>query len=614
MRDDLLHQYERELAFLRQTGAEFARKYPKVASRLLLEPNKSDDPHVERLLEAFAFLAARVHLKIDDDFPEVSEALLNVVYPNYIRPLPSMSLVEFHLDPEQGKLTTGLTIPRDTQLVSRLVGGAPCKFRTCYDTTLWPLEVSGARWAGLQDLGGSVASPDAVGALRIELSCLPEISFEELEVDTIRFHINAESNLAATLYELLFNNCIDVLARDPTRGAKGQTISLSASALSPVGFAEDEGMVPYEKRSFLAYRLLQEYFVFPEKYLFLDVSGLSRLRESGFREKAELVFLISKFGRADRRSLLETGLSAGTFRLGATPIVNLFTKASEPILLNQRKQEYLVVPDARRRETTGIFSIDRVVAVTRGQNEPIPFEPFYSFRHEAHDTRDQTFWSAKRRPVSWRTDEGTDVYLSFADLSARIVHPELDAVTAYLTCHNGDLPSRLPFGNEAQGDFQMPGSGPVAKIVALVKPTAVVEPPLGKPQLWRLISQLSLNYLSLVEGGAEGLRELLRLHDFTDSASNEKQIKGITDVVSTPCYSRIETEHGLTFARGHRVEMEFDEEQFAGAGMFLFAAVLERFLGLYTSLNSFVILAARSGQRKELVREWLPRAGWKVLL
>jgi len=614
MRDDLLHYYERELTFLRQTGAEFARKYPKVASRLLLEPNKSDDPHVERLLEGFAFLAARVHLKIDDDFPEVSEALLNVVYPHYIRPIPSMSLVEFHLDPEQGKLTTGLGIPKDTPLISRSAGGAPCKFRTCYETTLWPLEVSEARWTGLQDLGASARSADAVGSLRLELSCLPEISLEQLELDTLRFHINAESNLAATLYELLFNNCVDILVRDPDAGGKAEPILLPRGSLTPVGFGEDEGMLPFARRSFLAYRLLQEYFVFPQKYLFLDLSGLARLREAGFGERAEIIFVISKFERDDRRPLLETGVSASTFRLGCTPIVNLFTKASEPILLNQRKQEYLVVPDARRRETTGVFSVDRVVAVTRGQNVPIPFEPFYSFRHGSAETREGTFWYAKRRAAGWRVDEGTDVYLAFSDLSARTVHPDLDAVTATLTCHNGDLPSRLPFGNETQGDFQMPGGGPIDKIVALVNPTAVLEPPLGKPQLWRLISQLSLNYLSLVDGGPDGLQELLRLHDFASTASTEKQIEGLVGVNSTPSYSRIETEHGLTFARGHRVEIEFDEEQFAGAGVYLFAAVLERFLGLYTSLNSFVRLAVRSRQRKELVCEWPPRAGWKVLL
>jgi type VI secretion system protein ImpG len=194
-----------------------------------------------------------------------------------------------------------------------------------------------------------------------------------------------------------------------------------------------------------------------------------------------------------------------------------------------------------------------------------------------------------------------------------MVHPDLDAVTARLTCFNADLPSRLPFG-DARGDFEMPGGGPIAKISTLVKPTAVVQPPLGKPQLWRLISQLSLNYVSLHDGGAEGLRELLLLHNFAESAAAEQQIDGIRDVRGSPCYARIASEHGITFARGHRVEIDFDEDRFAGSGVYLLASVLERFLGMYVSLNSFCVLVARSLQRKELLREWPPRAGSKALL
>ena len=199
------------------------------------------------------------------------------------------------------------------------------------------------------------------------------------------------------------------------------------------------------------------------------------------------------------------------------------------------------------------------------------------------------------------------------DLGSRMVHPSLDAVTARLTCFNGDLPSRLPFGND-NGDFELPGGGPVRKTVALVKPTSVVQPPLGKPQLWRLISQLSLNYLSVVEGGTEALQELLRLHNFADTASGERQIEGIRGVRSTPHHSRVVGEYGVSFARGRRVEIEFDETQFTGGGLYLFASVLERFLGLYAALNSFSVLAARSQQRKGLLREWPPRAGWKPLL
>jgi type VI secretion system protein ImpG len=433
-----------------------------------------------------------------------------------------------------------------------------------------------------------------------------------LDLNTLRLHLSGESNLVFTLYELLCNNCTRILVRDPGN-TKRPALVLPPDAVRPVGFAEDEGILPYPGRSFLAYRLLQEYFTFPEKFLFLDLSGFDQLRAAGYGDKVEFIFLVSPFERTDRRSMLESGVSARSIRLSCTPVVNLFPQTSEPVLLDQRRHEYLIVPDARRRHTTEIFSVDEVVGVTPGSPEPVRFEPLYSSRHGTTRNKQQAYWYARRRTSGWRSDGGTDVFLSFVDLSERLVHPSLDAVTARLTCFNSDLPSRLPFGNPA-GDFELQGGGPVRRTIALVKPTAVVQPPLGKPQLWRLISQLSLNYLSLVEGGTEALQELLRLHNFADSASAEGQIQGIKSVRSAPHHSRIVGEYGVSFARGRRVEIEFDESQFTGGGLYLFASVLEHFLGLYASLNSFCVLAARSRQRKSPLREWPPRAGWKPLL
>ncbi len=614
MRDDLLHYYEQELAYLRRMGSEFAQKYPKVASRLELEADKCEDPHVERLLEGVAFLAARVHLRIDDDFPEISEALLNVVFPHYVRPIPSLSLVQFHLDPEQGKLTTGLEIPRHTALYSRPVGGVPCRFRTCYDTTLWPIRVQDAEWRAPHQLDPPVRSREAVGALRVELECLPDVTFEDLEMDRLRVHLRAESGLAATLYELLLNNCVSILLRDPDARPGKEPVVLPPSALEPVGFGEDETLLPPPRRSLGIYAILQEYFTFPDKFFFLDLTGLERLRGAGFGSRAELVFLISRFEREDRTDGLVAGVGPETIRLGCTPVANLFEKSSEPVLLTHRRHEYPVVADVRRREATGIYSVDEVSAVDARSREPVRFRPFFSLNHGRNGDEKAIFWQVKRRRAGWRADQGTGVYLSFVDLDSQMVRPDRDAVTARLTCFNGDLPSRLPFGDSAEGDFEMPGGGPVDRVVALVKPTAPVEPPLGKPLLWRLISQLSLNYTSLVDAGGEGLKELLRLHNFSDSLAVDKQIQGIHHLSSEPCYSRIESEHGLAFARGHRVEVEFDEEHFVGGGVFLFASVLERFLGRYVSLNSFSVLAARTRQRKELLKEWNPRAGSKALL
>lgn len=612
MADEFLHYYERELAFLRRSGADFGRRFPKVAGRLLLEPNKCDDPHVERLLEGFAFLAARVHLKIDDDFPEISEALLNVIYPHYVRPIPSMSLVQLHLDPDQGKLMSGLRVPRGAQLYSRPIAGMPCRFQTCYDTTLWPVTVTAAKWVTPHELQPPVRGGDAVAALRVELTGLPDVRFADLELDTLRLHINAEGNLTAALYEVLCNNCTEILLRDPTPGSRISPVRLPGNAVKPVGFGDDEGMLPYPRRSFPGYRLLQEYFVFPEKFSFLDVTGFGHARAAGFGQRLELVFLISAFEASQWRSTLEAGVTADTIRLGCTPTVNLFSLTSEPILLTQKQQEYTIVPDARRRAATSVFSVDEVVAVSPGSSEPLRFEPLYSFRHGREDSG-QLYWYARRKPIGWLQEEGTDVTLSFVDSSSRIAFPDMDAVTARLTCFNANLPSRLPFG-DPKGDFEMPGGGPIARIVTLVKPTTVVQPPLGKPQLWRLISQLSLNYLTLEEGGADGLRELLQLHNFADTATARAQIQGVARVQGSPSFARIVSEHGITFTRGHKVEIEFDEDKFAGGSVYLLASVLDRFLGSYVSLNSFSALVARSQQRRGVIREWPPRSGHKALL
>jgi type VI secretion system protein ImpG len=257
--------------------------------------------------------------------------------------------------------------------------------------------------------------------------------------------------------------------------------------------------------------------------------------------------------------------------------------------------------------------VDDVTGISPGAREPLRFEPFYSHRHASDNARPQHVWQARRRPSRWRMDEGTDVYLSFADLSARTVHPDLDALTARLTCFDGNLPSQLPFGGESS-DFELKGGGPLRSITALVKPTPVVQPALGKPQLWRLISQLSLHYLSLVDEGTDALQEILRLHNTGDSAAGEKHIQGIMGVASSASHARVVGEHGLAFARGRRVELELDEEQFAGGGAYLFASVLERFLGLYASLNSFSALTATTRQRRRPLGQWAPRSGWRALL
>lgn len=282
-------------------------------------------------------------------------------------------------------------------------------------------------------------------------------------------------------------------------------------------------------------------------------------------------------------------------------------------LWKQKRFEYRIVPDARREEALDIFSIEDVVGVMSGSSETVAYQPFFSYRHSGSEGPAQAFWHISRRHSGWRTNKGSDVYITFVDLTGNTLTPDKDTVTIRLLCTNGELPSRLPFGNE-EGDFQLASGGPITRVVALTKPTDALQPPGGRGLLWRLVSKLSLNYLSLVSESVDALREILRLHNFTGALSAGKQIDGILSLRSQPHFARITSENTISFARGTRVEMELDEELFAGTGAYTFAGVMNVFFGLYTSMNSFSQLTVRTRQRKRVLKQWPPRSGQKILM
>ncbi len=612
MRDDLLLYYERELTYIRQMAANFAERYPKIASRLVLEPDKCEDPHVERLLEGFAYLAARVHLKIDDEFPELTEAILGIVYPHFIQPLPSMSVVEFELDPEKGKLDKGLLVPAGSILYSRPVQGVPCKFRTCYDLNLYPVTATSAEFATPDRLRPALKAPDAQYAIPVRFTAPADVDLSKLSLDKLQLYLNGESAVIHSLYEVLCSRVTRILIRNPKQPRQAP-IEIPVTSIRPMGFEKEEGVLDYPGRSFLAYRLLQEFFAFPEKFFFLELSGLESVLAQGFTNEFEVIFLISRIDSEDVRLRLENGVSAASFRTTATPIINLFPQTCEPILLDQKRAEYAIVPDVRRMNALEIHSIAEVNSIDLDHQTIINYEPFYSIRHAQLSQKQQTFYIASRRPSPRANDEGTDMYLSLVDLSFRPIHPKQDSITVKTFCTNRDVPSRLPFGNEA-GDFELEMSAPLKRIVALIKPTSTLRPAIGKNIYWRLVSHLSLNYLSLVEEGKEALQQILSLYNITNSPYSERVISGITSLKSKRKFARLVSDDGIAFARGFEVEMEFDEEQFVGGGVYLFASVLERFLANYASLNSFTQLTAKTVQRKEPLRQWPPRAGQKILV
>ncbi len=616
MSEELLEYYERELTYLRQMGGEFARKYPRVAGRLLLDGDSCEDPHVERLLEGFALMAARVHRRLDDDLPETSEALLNMIYPAYLRPVPSMTVVECLSDPAQGKKTAGTRIPRGTAMVTKsTVDGLPCRFQTAYDVDLWPFSVAEAEWRQPERLQNPVRSTgdlQAVSVARLRLKCYPDVVLEGLPLETLRFYLSGDPSVVYNLYEMISANCIEIQLRDPKNPTR--VISLSCEHLTMTGFGKDESVIPHERRSAEGHRLLQEYFTLPEKFLFFDLSGLELLTETGFGDEAEILLLFSRFERPERQQVMELGVSARTFRLGCTPVVNLFAQTAEPILLTQTKHDYTVIPDGKHTAMMEVFSVDEVIAANPKLRQSVTLEPVYAHRHETRVERaGKAFWSISRHTNQLGEREPSTMTVSIVDLEGQMRDPEADVLTVRCTCSNFDLPSRFTFG-AADGDLEAPGFAAAKTITLLRRPTPSFDPPSGKGQIWRLISLLSLNYLSLTEEGRTALQEILRLHNFTDSSHLENHVGSILDVKSSPCFALVESDYGLVPARGTQVVMEFDEQQFAGGGVYLFAAVLDRFLAGYASMNSFSQLTARTNLRKEAMRRWPPRAGTKVLL
>lgn len=611
MHEELLPYYHRELAFIRRLGADFAATYPKIAARLRLDPRsgETEDPHVERLLEGFAYLNARIRHKLDDDFPEIAEAMLGVLYPHYLAPIPSMAIVGLQLDRGQGELTAGYAVPAGTPLEADSPDGVPCRFRTVYPVTLWPVEVVSAELCGppfAPPPAGDAARAQAL--LRIELRAVSSnVSIGQLDMPALRFFLKGQGQHVFPLYELVLRHAVSVVVADSVRDP--EPTRLGPECLKPVGFERDQGALPYPSRSFLGYRLLTEFFAFPQKFLFVEVSGLaSALRQRKGRTAELRIYL-------DRPAPeLEPHISADTFRLGATPIVNLFAQRAEPITLTHTEAEYRVVPDARHPGAHEIYSIDRVTA-TSPDNQQVEYQPFYSFKHAADCQAQKRFWHAVRRPAAGGGGQPTsDVYLMLVDLGFTPAAPEQWTLDVETTCLDGDRPRHV-LGGEGRSALRLAQGAPVARIECLAEPTRVLRPAARRGVLWRLISHLALNHLSLAEDTGEGaaaLREILALYDFADSPENQSMIQGIRGVRTRRVVGRSRGPRGGV-CRGLEVTLQLDEERFVGSGMYLFASVLERFLGLYASINSFSKLVAISG-KGETLWQWPPRAGETVLL
>ncbi|ENB9664320.1 type VI secretion system baseplate subunit TssF [Pseudomonas putida] len=606
MLDELLPYYEKELSHLRFLGQEFAAQYPKIASRLLIEGDNCEDPHTERLIEAFSFLSARVHKKLDDEFPEIVESFLEVLYPHYLRPTPSMSIAELSLGRHE-KVTEAYHVARHTEMHANAVEGVVCKFRTCYPVELWPIAVQQASFAEMERSAFNGHSADLVARLRIRLTATGDALFGQMEMDRLRFFLDGEATLMLHLYELLFNNLAKATLSFHDEG-RSREVALPAGALNAVGFTRDEGLVDYSERSFLGYRLLHEYFTFPDKFMFFDLSGFARILQGKAIEQVEINFYFSDYDLSERLARLTQNIGRNNFKLNCTPIINLFRQQAEPIKLTHTQHEYPVTPDTRLHNAAEVVSIDRVRRVRKlgGIDQVTTCLPFFEPRGEQDPH--SSFWVARRR----NQGDATAMSIRVVDRDLELIGASSDTLSIGLTCSNRDVPLMLPFGGE-RGDFNIPANSVIKDIRCLRKPTATVRVPLGKGLIWRLIAHLSLNHMSLVSQGREVLLELLSLYNYRNVSAIRKQINGIKAISSEPVVARIGHPRP-NFVRGVGITLTLDEHQYTGSGVFLFGMVLDHFFGQYCSMNSFTQLTLRTQQREKRVVQWPARTGDQPLV
>jgi len=600
--EELLGYYLQELEYLHGQGSSFARAYPKIAARLDLTEEGSRDPHVERLIQAVAYLTARLHRTVDQDAPEVAEALLETLYPGFLAPLPSASVVELRHDPAQGKLRAGHLVPAGTILRTGEEERTAVRFRTGYDTRLWPLEVRDARLEAPDAYEALDGRHDVASVLRVDLEST-QGDLGAVELGELRFFLDGPLHEAGALYESLVRDGAGVMIATED----GSVRDLGRPALRPVGFAEDEIVLPDPPLARPAFHLLREYFAFPRKYLFVETVAMPST-VAGTR-----LSLLMLLGSPPSRELT---LGPESVRLGCTPVVNLFPRQSEPIRLDQRRTEYRLEPDLRREANTEIHSVREVYRVPADTVESIPIPRLYGLEHVAAQTAEgqggaRAFWFARRIPATGGKP-GTDTLLRFVDLDLDPTLPAEDTVFARVLCTNRHLAEQVPVGAALRFDE---GGGTITGRL-LHKPTPQIDPPLGSRSLWRLVSHLNADHLPLsgVSDPAALLREVLALHAPPESAPATRQIGGIVTVDARPAVDHIGRDAWRGLVRGTEVRVTLHPPAFAGANRFLFASVLRHFLGLYAHLNTFTRLVAVNGDNPDEEYTWPPLAGAHSLL
>lgn len=603
--DPIVSYYQRELTYLRRASTEFAKLHPKIARRLDIEHGESSDPHVERLLESFAYLTAGLQREIDDNFPRITSALLGVLYPHLIEPIPSMAIAQYALDPNQGKATTKYSIQKGHALYSRTAEGDVCQFRTSYDVDLWPIQVSEAEIVATDSLPFKTYHLKTDRVLRLRLSA-PSVPFNKLgENEKLRFYLNGDKALQNLLYEILFSdevsNCI--LPDAATIENYTHVNTFAAGPITPVGFSYDENILPHAPAAHPAYRLLQEYFNFPYKFLFFDID---KIPFSRCNHSMDIFIEVP-----NRVNLGVYNVDEHNFLLGCTPIINLFQKTSEPLVMDYRSHEYRLVADYRNEATTEIHSIINVQYIEEGDLHPQTMNPYFSFSHYDAEQGNKMYWAARRINSVAADIPGSDIMLSFVDKGFNAQTVPYKTVYAQVMCTNRQLAGQMPRGTAMESEYPVP-----VNVRCIERPTKQSYPPEAGETQWRLISQLSLNHLPITNGdnAFQALKEILYLYASLTQEPNFPELSGFTGIKTAPIIRRVGLDAWRGFSQGTAVELSFKPETFSGGSAVLFASVLNEFLALYSSVNSFIQLSIKKEEEKEIWKTWPINRGDKFLL
>ncbi len=620
----LLEYYNDELRYIRETAAEFAEANPRVAAWLAPDNLEVADPYVERLLEGFAFLTARIHLKMDAEFPRFTQALLESIYPQYLAPTPSMAIVQFNPRPGDPSLASGFEIPRDSVLRSVPVGrsGTRCEYRTAHPIILYPLEIIEARYF-TQDLG-VLGLPDhlrARAALRLRLRTTGEMKMNQVRLASLVLHL-CGSGTRWRLFEQLAGHCPQILVEEPgPRGPRWrETVQ---DGLGLIAYEPDHALFPNDPRTFSGHRLLREYFAMPERLLFIELHGLERITPRVQAQELDLIFPTT-----EPDHVLAGAVRTEDVALFCAPAVNLFPRDCDRIPVTQRYPEYPVIVDRTRANDFEVHQVESVIGYGTSSDMAQRFRPFY----EAADTDDgrsgdEAYFATHRVHTAPRGRErggasrsnyaGSDLLISLVDAAHAPFHQGIRQLAVRAWCTNRDLPLLMPLRSAGgASDFTCDNGAPLESLRCIHGPTPPVPAPREGDTFWRLISHLALNYLSLIntdqQSGAKALREMLRLY-IDGRRGHGRQIDGLRSISARPLHRRIPSPGPVVFARGLELTLAMDDSAFEPGEAFALASVLERFLAGYVSINSFVQTVLTTAERGEVMR-WPARSGTRHIL